>query len=243
MRNSILSLIDRMDFTVEPEGRQGDVFGLMQFSRQTALLTPVTAEKEKAIEAADALEQGTGDSYLWNSLYLALSETPEKGVILLITNGQDTGSIMTPLYVRAMAQMKGIPIYTVLVKTSEPDLSDEQEEYFRTFSEITGGRCYAIDATNPETDVEAGVSMGLIAAYERDRQNSYLFYNSSGSPESSVRYVKLIYSPEGREPVESETVSYEIPVDTGYAAAETGRHFSLNGAKRFPIRFERTKGS
>lgn len=217
LRYSINHLVESMDFPEASSERMGDALGLMQFSDVSMLLTQVTHEQEELIDATDKLTKGADGSLLWNSLYLALSETPDKGAILLVTRGEDTGSIITPLYVRTMAQMKGIPIYTIFIKTEESEPTGEREEYFKTFSEITGGRCYVIDATNPDLDISAGVSMGLVTAYEGDHQNKYLTYNSTTRIDFPTRYVKLVYAQEGLEPIESEIVSYVIPEDAAYS--------------------------
>ncbi|HHW93376.1 MAG TPA: hypothetical protein GX734_02650 [Clostridiaceae bacterium] len=211
IRSSLNELVEQMDFVDDESGRKGDALGLMRFSDAATLLTSVTREKQEALAALDALEVGTEQSLLWDSLALALDSTPDHGAVLLITTGVDTGSLLDLAQVSAMAQTKGIPIYTVLVKTEESESLGVDEEHFRQFSENTGGCCYVIDSTDPNTDVNAGLSTALVAAYGGDRQNQFILYESTTNADITTRFVKIVYAPEGQEAVEAEVVSYTIP--------------------------------
>ncbi len=231
LRSSLTAFVESMDFIDEESDRKGDALGLMQFSDSETLLSEVTGNKQEVLDAISKLEEGADESALWKSLYLAFDHTPDYGAIILITKGEDTGVMWDSLYVRLMANQKGIPIYTVLIKTEESDLSQDKEEHFRLFSEITGGCCYVIDMTAPETDIAAGLEAALTAAYGAERQNRFVFYESKTRVEAVTRFVKIMYAPEGQEAVESEIVSYSIPSDTEDYVPET-RHNTESGERR-----------
>lgn len=239
LRSSLTAFVESMDFVDEESDRKGDALGLMHFSDSETVLSEVTGNKQEVLDAISKLEEGADESALWKSLYLAFDHTPDYGAIILITKGEDTGVMLPSLYVWLMANQKGIPIYTVLLKTNESALPLEKEEEFRQFSEITGGCCYVIDMTNPETDVAVSMETALMAAYGGDRQNSFVFYESTTRAEAATRFVKIVYAPEGQEIVESEIVTYSIPTDTEDFVPETRHHTSEKERRIYSGRRER----
>ncbi len=213
MRTSLSAFIETMVFGDDESVMDGDAFGLMQFSDSVKLLTAMTYNEQEALDSLNELSEGADKSLLWDSLYSALGEAEDHGAVILITRGEDTGSALNFIHVGTAARLRGISVYIVLIKTEESDPPGVKEERFRSFSELTGGCCYVIDATEPETDIAASLTVALKAAYGGDQQNRFIYYRSTTNIEAVNRFVKIIYAQEGQESIESDVVSYSIPQD------------------------------
>jgi Ca-activated chloride channel family protein len=101
------------------EQRKGDRIGLVIFSGQSLSLCPLTSDKNAVLQQlqtveygnlADGTSLGTGLASAVDRL--RLSKSPSK-VVILLTDGEDTGGFLDPGTAKQLAQTYGIKVYTI----------------------------------------------------------------------------------------------------------------------------------
>jgi Ca-activated chloride channel family protein len=101
------------------EQRKGDRIGLAIFSGQSLSLCPLTSDKNAVLQQlqtveygqlADGTSLGTGLASAVDRL--RMSKTPSK-VVILLTDGEDTGGFLDPGTAKQLAQTYGIKVYTI----------------------------------------------------------------------------------------------------------------------------------
>jgi Ca-activated chloride channel homolog len=101
------------------ERRKGDKIGLVIFSGQSLTLCPVTTDHKALLYQLDNINYGvlkdgtsigTGLASAVERLRQGASVTK---VVLLLTDGEDTGGIMSPTTARDIAKTFGIKVYTI----------------------------------------------------------------------------------------------------------------------------------
>jgi Ca-activated chloride channel family protein len=101
------------------EQRKGDRIGLVIFSGQSLSLCPLTSDKNAVLQQlqtveygqlADGTSLGTGLASAVDRL--RMSKTPSK-VVILLTDGEDTGGFLDPGTAKQLAQTYGIKVYTI----------------------------------------------------------------------------------------------------------------------------------
>jgi len=143
-------------------GRLGpsDVAQIVDFDTQTRVLAPFTNDKtllEKAIRQARA----GGATSLYNTIYTALSElrrmrglaggAPRRQAIVLLSDGEDTSSIVPNEDVIDLAKRCEVIVYAIAVVSKEPTQTrgwNEAEFVLRTITRETGGRVFFV--TDPQ---------------------------------------------------------------------------------------------
>ena len=129
--------------------REGDRIGLLVFGGQAFLQAPFTLDHEVSRQLLDETRIGMagpqtaiGDAIGLSLKAFETSEIPEK-VLMLLTDGNDTGSKIPPLTAADLAAKQDIKIYTVAI--GDPQASGEERvdlEALRDISAATGGRSF-----------------------------------------------------------------------------------------------------
>lgn len=129
--------------------REGDRIGLIVFGGQAFLQAPFTLDHEVSRQLLDETRIGMAgpQTAIGDAIGLSLkafesSEIPEK-VLMLLTDGNDTGSKIPPLTAADLAAKQDIKIYTVAI--GDPQASGEERvdlEALRDISSATGGRSF-----------------------------------------------------------------------------------------------------
>ena len=136
-------------------GREGDRLGLIVFGDAAYLQAPFTDDHKTWVTLLDESivnmagpSTALGDAIGLSIALFRQSET-ENRVLIVLTDGNDTGSKVPPLDAAEMAKVEGVTIYTVAV--GDPATVGEEAldmETLDAVARITGGGSYV--ATNRE---------------------------------------------------------------------------------------------
>jgi Ca-activated chloride channel family protein len=143
--------------------RESDRIGLIVFGTKAYLQLPFTRDLETARALVDLMEVGMAGpkTALGDSIGLAISAFEKSEVddrlLILLTDGNDTASKMTPVNAADIAKLNGVEIYTIGIGNTEATGEDRVD--FDTLAKIarrTGGEFF-----NAEDEA------GLEAVYRR----------------------------------------------------------------------------
>ncbi len=136
-------------------GRKGDRLGLIVFGNAAYLQAPFTDDHEtwlallgESIVNMAGPSTALGDAIGLSIVHFRESKT-ENRVLIVLTDGNDTGSRVPPLDAAEVAKVEGVTIYTVAV--GDPATVGEEAldmETLEAVARITGGASYV--ATNRE---------------------------------------------------------------------------------------------
>jgi Ca-activated chloride channel homolog len=108
------------------QSRQYDRVSLVIFGKEAFLQFPLTLDYGVMLKILDQMElgdiDGTGTA-IGNALAMSLSRLKESEakskLIILLTDGEDNGSNISPLQLAEEAKKRGIPIFPILVGTDD----------------------------------------------------------------------------------------------------------------------------
>jgi len=130
--------------------REGDRVGLIFFGLAPFLQAPFTEDLQVCRDLLDEAQVGMagGKTMLGDAIGLALhtfeQSDVEQRVLILLTDGNDTGSKVPPAEAAAIARDRGVVIHTVAV--GDPTTVGEDQldmEGLEAVAETTGGRCFS----------------------------------------------------------------------------------------------------
>ena len=156
--DAVQRVVDR--FVAE---RKNDRVGLIVFGDRAYLQLPFTRDLETARELVSLMDVGMagprtaiGDAIGLSIKSFETSEVDER-LLILLTDGNDTASKMTPINAAEIAKLNGVEIYTIGI--GNPEASGEDRVDFDALTAIsnrTGGAFF-----------EAGDEMALDQVYRR----------------------------------------------------------------------------
>ena len=133
-----------------------DVAQVIDFDSQTKILATFTGDKEILTKALRSGKAGGGTS-LYNSLYTALSELRRlrgksdgeirRQAIVLLSDGEDTTSLVLPEDVLELAKRSEVIVYAIglVTKDTPPSLGWNQAEFvLKSLTRDTGGRVFFV---------------------------------------------------------------------------------------------------
>jgi Ca-activated chloride channel family protein len=128
-------------------GREGDRLGLIVFGSSAYLQAPFTDDHQTLLELLDESivnmagpSTALGDAIGLSIAHFRQSKT-ENRVLIVLTDGNDTGSRVPPLDAAKVAKVEGVTIYTVAV--GDPTTVGEEAldmETLEAVAKTTGGR-------------------------------------------------------------------------------------------------------
>jgi Ca-activated chloride channel homolog len=134
--------------------RPQDLARIMQFNDRSQTLQEPTAD-QKALEEAIRRTEASGPTALYNALYVALKELAaekkagelRRRAVVLLSDGEDTASLVTDEQVMELARKTEIAIYTISLRPSRvPErnrLNFSQAAHILTaLARETGGQVY-----------------------------------------------------------------------------------------------------
>ncbi len=142
------------------ENRRGDRLGLILFGTQAYLQTPLTFDLStlNTLLAEARIGFAGGSTAIGDAIGLAvkrLQDRPEADrVLVLLSDGADTASVVEPLQAAKLAAANGIKIYTIGIGADEiiqqsffglrrfNPSSELDEETLSKIAELTGGRYF-----------------------------------------------------------------------------------------------------
>lgn len=139
--------------------REGDRIGLIVFGTRAYVQVPFTQDLRTARMLLEGIEVGMAGPHtaLGDAIGLAIKtfevSRVEQRLLIVLTDGSDTGSLMTPINAAEIAARNGVTTFTVGV--GDPEGSGEDRVDFRTLEQIAeraGGRFFsAADVEGLET--------------------------------------------------------------------------------------------
>ena len=132
--------------------REGDRIGLIVFGTRAYVQVPFTQDLRTARMLLEGIEVGMAGPHtaLGDAIGLAIKtfevSQVDQRLLIVLTDGSDTGSLMTPVNAAEIARNKGVEIYTV--GAGDPEGSGEDRVDFVTLEQIAqraGGRFFSAD--------------------------------------------------------------------------------------------------
>lgn len=132
--------------------REGDRIGLIVFGTRAYVQVPFTRDLRTARTLLESIEVGMAGPHtaLGDAIGLAIKtfevSKVEQRLLIVLTDGSDTGSLMTPINAAEIAARNGVETYTVGV--GDPDGSGEDRVDFVTLEQIAeraNGRFFRAD--------------------------------------------------------------------------------------------------
>ena len=140
--------------------RDSDRIGLIVFGNRPFVQLPFSRDVETARALVDLMEVGMAgpQTALGDAIGLAIhafeSSEVEERLLILLTDGNDTASTMSPLNAAGIAGHAGVEIYTIGI--GDPNAQGEDRVDFdalRSIAERTGGRFFEAQDEHALTEV------------------------------------------------------------------------------------------
>lgn len=129
--------------------RESDRIGLIVFGNRAYLQLPFTRDLETARELVSLMDVGMAgpQTALGDAIGLAIHAFEESQVeerlLILLTDGNDTASKMTPINAAEIARLEGVEIYTIGVGDTAASGEDRVDfEVLETVAARTGGQFF-----------------------------------------------------------------------------------------------------
>ena len=130
------------------ERRKGDRMGLVLFASQAYLQTPFTDDLEVVSELLQESEVGMAGAKtaignaIGKAVELFQTDSIEKKVMVLVTDGEDSGSELKPIQAARLAAVDSITIYTIGIGTTGPQTYELDEKTLTAIADATGGQYF-----------------------------------------------------------------------------------------------------
>lgn len=170
------------------EGREGDRMALIVFGTKAYLQSPLTEDTATIVELLDQTEVGMAGPHtaIGDALGLSIrtfeaSEIKQR-LLILLSDGADTASRMSPLNAAEIARQAGVEISTIAV--GDPNSSGENRVDVATLQDIarrSGGNSYFAGDVNALSQVYARI----------DDLNPRAVETLSYRPRQSLAYVPI----------------------------------------------------
>ena len=199
--------------------KPGDRAALVEFRDQIVLGQPMTDDLGRVASALESLSAHGGTS-LYNALYVILRDfqkgsanqsTVRRRAIVVLSDGADTGSLISFDEVLDLARRAGVTVYTIGMQSSSPLVRSNARRFFsqtdfglRTLAEETGARAFF-----PTTGTEM---KHVYAAIASELASQYAIGYTSRNPHQDGAWRKVLVRIGSRPGVRSRT-------RTGYFAA------------------------
>jgi Ca-activated chloride channel family protein len=129
--------------------RRSDRIGLIVFGTKAYIQTPFTQDLQTAAELVDDLNVGMAgeQTVIGDAIGIAIkafdASTSQQKLLILLTDGNDTGSRVPPVHAADIAKQRGVTIYTVGI--GNPHASGDNKvdlETLKTMASATGGHFF-----------------------------------------------------------------------------------------------------
>jgi Ca-activated chloride channel family protein len=150
--------------------RESDRIGLIVFGDKAYVQLPFTRDLETARRLVDLMDVAMAgpQTALGDSIGLAIrafeESTVDERLLILLTDGNDTASRMTPINAAAIAALNGVTIYTIGI--GDTAATGEDRVDFDLLTEIaarTGGRFYNVEDEAALVDVYGRIDAASVA--------------------------------------------------------------------------------
>jgi Ca-activated chloride channel homolog len=206
--------------------RPGDVAQLVQFSDRITVLQDFTSDVAK-LEDAVGRAEASGPTSLHNALYVSLKDLANekkraggqlrRRAVVLLSDGEDTTSLVTDTQVIELAKKTEINIYPILLRQNRsgagnrPSFS-QAEHLLTTLAHDTGGRHFIPNSISELDRVYARIAEELRSLYS-------IGYISS-NPRRDGKWRRIVVRVPGRTDICDACVRHKLGY---YAPAATTR--------------------
>lgn len=157
--------------------REQDLAQVIDFDSRVQIAQPFTADKA-ALEAAIRGTASGGSTSLYNAIYIALRELKKvrttkqeevrRDAIIVLSDGEDTTSLVSFEEVMELAKRSETSIYTIGLQPREPAYVKgfrEAEFVLRQLAQETGGRAFFVQKAEELTGVYGQIADELSSQY------------------------------------------------------------------------------
>jgi Ca-activated chloride channel family protein len=182
--------------------KSGDQFKVIEFNHQVLTLVDFTNDLEQ-VESAIYGAAAEGATALYNAIYIALQslsrrrKTDERQAIVVLSDGNDTGSLVTFEDVLESARKTDVTIYTIFLRGTQKDL--KKNKYFQAkyvlerLAKESGGSAFS-----PENIKDLAGVYGEIASEIKSQYNlGYISTNTQA--DGKWRRIQLICTRPGMD--------------------------------------------
>ncbi len=155
------------------EMKDDDLTEVLEFGSKPHILQPFTADVEK-LNRAIRMTQAGGTTQLYNALYISLKglsrrrQDIRRQAIVVLSDGEDTSSLVTFERVMELAKETDVTIYTISLRREGGRRSrafSEAEFVLKKLAEETGGQWFFPEQIEELTDVYARIAAELKNQY------------------------------------------------------------------------------
>jgi len=164
-------------------GREGDRMGLILFGSQAYLQVPLSTDLSVISSMLDEVEVGMAGTRtslgnaIGKSITLFDADTVQKKVLILITDGVDSGEGIHPLQAARTAALDSITIYTMGIGNPQAGLFDVDETTLEQIAAETGGKYFlAINRKELEDAYQTVASLEPIEYEDETRPVKMLYF-------------------------------------------------------------------
>ncbi len=173
------SMDDKMSFAQNAavnfvhEMKDDDLTEVVEFGNKPVVLQPFTVDVEK-LNRAIRMTQAGGTTVLYNALYISLKglsrrrQDIRRQAIVVLSDGEDTSSLVTFERVMELAKETDVTIYTISLRREGGRRSrafSEAEFVLKKLAEETGGQWFFPEQIEELTDVYARIATELKNQY------------------------------------------------------------------------------
>jgi Ca-activated chloride channel family protein len=175
--------------------RPEDQAQVVDFDNRVTILQNFTTD-QKALQGAIMKTAANGSTSLYNAIYIALkelkkvratsSEDLHRQAIVVLSDGEDTSSLVPFEEVLELAKRSEVAIYTIALRARETSARSFNEADFvlKQFATETGGRSYY-----PQTPQELGAIYGQI---NEELESQYLLAYSSRNVKRDGKWRRIV---------------------------------------------------
>jgi Ca-activated chloride channel family protein len=229
------SMVDKMDVVHEAAVgflnslRPGDRGAVVAFNDRVSVLQELTADRE-ALAKAVRITHAKGATSLHNAIYVSLSQFGRgvrdagelrRQAIAVLSDGEDTSSLITFDDVLAVARKSGVTIYTIALQSRYAASRLAASGQRRYFSESE----YSMKTLAQETGAQAFFPLHLselkavYAAIAQDLANQYSIAYSPANARADGRYRRIVVRVAARPELRLRTrTGYTAEADRASAA-------------------------
>lgn len=184
---------DFVDSSGELGGRPNDLIGVIQFGTFADALCPFTLDEAHVTKAIQSIQSPSNLSEartsIGDAVALALERIrslDEEGlddsayrvtsrIIILLTDGDDQGSLILPVTAARMAATMGVKVYAVGIGNVNAQVGRPvNEQTLQMFEQVTGGRYYYAASTDSLEEVYEDINSLERSRIEQEQYTDYL---------------------------------------------------------------------
>jgi Ca-activated chloride channel homolog len=156
--------------------------GLATFAGGAQVVVPPTQVRQDVVEALDAITTSRG-TVIGDGLTEALDvieeirvDTPDiPAAAVLLSDGRDTGSLVSPVEAAARASSLGIEVFTVVVgDVADGEGSGANAEVLEAIASVSGGDAFSAETSDELTTIYANLGSELSLEFEVESSTTLL---------------------------------------------------------------------